>query len=73
MENIVFNSKRGYMLYNHIHERGTDSYTAREISSLIPGSIMLEENPLTFNGNVLVVWGLDKPLDLERFKISNHF
>ena len=72
LENIVFNSRRGYMLYNHIHERETDSYTAREISLQIPGSIILDENPLTFQGNVLLVWGLDKPLDMERFKISNH-
>jgi hypothetical protein len=34
-----------------------DSMTAKELISRVPGSEIFEEIPLTFPGNVLVVWG----------------
>ena len=56
-ENIVKNSKAGYVIYNHIHDNATKSMTAEEFAARIPGSIILKEEPITFPGNVLVVWG----------------
>lgn len=57
LEAYISHSKRGYMLYNHIHENQQDSYTVDEISAMIPGSRIMEESPITYKGNCLLVWG----------------
>ena len=67
LEKIVRESRRGYMIYNHIHEKKDAAFSAFEITKMIPGSKMLAENPLTFEGNVLIVWGMDIELDERRF------
>ena len=66
-ENIVKNSKAGYMIYNHLHQRPEDSMSAEEFASRIPGAVILKEKPLTFPGNVLVVWGHGSGVDLSPF------
>ena len=67
LENILENSKRGFMLYNHIHENPETGYTALEILDKIPGSALYAEDPLTFVGNVIVAWGFDTD------RMSNYF
>jgi hypothetical protein len=57
MCNIIANAKMGYVIFNHLHDSQSDSLTADEFASRIPGSQILDEVPLTFPGNVLVVWG----------------
>ena len=59
IENVLKNSKRGFMLYNHIHENPETGYSALEILERIPGSSIFAEEPLTFVGNVIVAWGYD--------------
>jgi len=71
LEKIVRNARRGYMIYNHIHKEQGAAYTALEIAELIPGSMILAENPLTFEGNVLIVWGMDVELDTSRFSMKD--
>jgi len=69
LEKIVSQSQRGYMIYNHIHEKKGSAFSAVEVAKMIPGSKILVENPLTFEGNVLIIWGLDTELDARRFSI----
>lgn len=59
IENVLRYSKRGFMLYNHIHENPETSYSALEILERIPGSSIFAEAPLTYVGNVIVAWGYD--------------
>jgi putative sugar O-methyltransferase len=59
LKRYILNSKRGYMIYNHINPTNFQSYTALEICDMIPGAILLEEVPLTDKTNVLIVWGQD--------------
>jgi len=59
---IVSNSKRGYVIFNHIQSENSKSLTAFEFSSRIPGSEIFQENPKTFKGNVLVAWGHNQNL-----------
>jgi len=66
-ENYIVHSKSGFMLYNHIHENPDASYSAQEIADRIPGSLILRENPLTYDGNVLLVWGISPDANLEAF------
>jgi putative sugar O-methyltransferase len=59
IENVLKVSKRGFMLYNHIHEDPNTGYSALEILEKIPGSSIFAEEPLTFAGNVIVAWGYE--------------
>jgi hypothetical protein len=53
----VLRAKAGYMLYNHIHENQNESYTVQEIQAMIPNSKIMDETPITYTGNYLLVWG----------------
>ena len=56
-DNVIANSRRGYMIYNQIHSNPNDSMSVYEIAGRIPGAQIFEEIPLTYPGNVLLVWG----------------
>jgi hypothetical protein len=56
-ENVIANSKAGYVIYNHIHSDPTLSLSAEEFAARIHGAEIFQEIPKTFPGNVLVVWG----------------
>lgn len=66
-ENYILHAKSGFILYNHIHENPDISYSAQDIADRIPGSLILKENPLTYAGNVLLVWGVSPQADLKNF------
>ena len=57
LESYIIHAKKGYMLYNHIHDNQDDSYTVEEMHAMIPNSRILEESPKTFDKNFLLVWG----------------
>jgi hypothetical protein len=57
LENVIKESNAGYVIYNHIHSSPSASLSAREFASRVPGAEIYEEVPLTYPGNVLVVWG----------------
>ncbi len=57
MRNVIAKAKMGYAIFNHLHDAQSESFTADEFASRIPGSQVVDEVPLTFPGNVLVVWG----------------
>jgi hypothetical protein len=65
--NVIEGSNSGYLIYNHIHEAKDDSMSAEEFASKIPGAVILKEKPLSFPGNVLVVWGHNPNANLSRF------
>lgn len=71
-EKVISKSKSGYMIYNHIHPLGSTSMSAIELAKRIPGGEIFEEIPLTYKGNVLVVWGHQKNLPTEYFKKINN-
>jgi len=66
-DNYIMHSKSGFILYNHIHDNPDISYSAQEMADRIPGSLILRENPLTYDGNVLLVWGISPKANLETF------
>ena len=66
-KNVISSSKAGYVIYNHIHEHDNVSMSAQEFASRIPGAVILKEKPLSFPGNVLVVWGYNPKADLKHF------
>jgi hypothetical protein len=69
LTDVILSSKRGYFIYNHIHANPEDSMSAIEFAARIPGAEIFEEIPLTYPGNVLVVWGHSNSLyDEELFQ-----
>jgi len=56
-EAFIKHSVNGYMLYNHIHDQQGDSYTVLEMQAKIPNSVIMPENPSTFDNNYLLIWG----------------
>jgi hypothetical protein len=67
LNRVINNSKRGFMLYNNIHENPETGYRAFEILERIPGSVAFAEEPLTYPGNLLIVWGFDPDLASKHF------
>ncbi len=57
LEKVIYNSSKGYLTWNDIALKKYGSYSLEELLSAIPGSVALEEVPLTAPGNVIVVWG----------------
>lgn len=57
LENVIADSRMGYVIYNHLHDNSSDSLTAKEFAERIKGSQIFQEIPLTYPGNCLVVWG----------------
>lgn len=67
LENVILKSSRGYFIYNHIHEDPNTGISALEFAARVPGAKIFREVPLTFPGNVLIVWGHHEgvlPVDL---------
>ena len=59
LNKVIWKSKRGYITYNEITQEEFNSYTSHELVAMIPGSKILEEEPLTYPGNCIIVWGED--------------
>lgn len=56
---IISNCPKGYMAWNLISERSGDGLSIDEVVELIPSAIVLDEFPLTDEGNKIIVWGVD--------------
>jgi putative sugar O-methyltransferase len=58
LRKVILNSKKGYITYNEITPAEFRSYKADELTSAIPGSKILKEEPLTHPKNCVIVWGM---------------
>ena len=57
LEKIILRSKRGYITYNPLSYNSLGGYSDDELLAKIPGSVRLDERPLTYQGNCIIVWG----------------
>jgi hypothetical protein len=57
LSRLIQHSKRGYMLLSKINPDDFNSCSYDELVAAIPGSRLLREEPLTYPGNALLVWG----------------
>lgn len=57
LDKIILKSKRGYITYNSHAYRLLDGYSDDELLAKIPGSVRIDERPLTYNGNCIIIWG----------------
>ena len=56
INNVILNSSRGYITWNPLSQRDLGGYQSAELIKLIPNSQIFPEKPLTYNGNVIIVW-----------------
>lgn len=54
---VILPSARGYITYNQISPDSFRSYTSDELLELIPGSVRINEVPLTHPLNCIIAWG----------------
>ena len=61
---IFKNSKKGYLTMNSgnggIYDEG--KLTLNELKSILPNISVFEENPKTYKGNYIIVWGNNNDL-----------
>ncbi|MEA5086233.1 MAG: putative sugar O-methyltransferase [Methanocorpusculum sp.] len=57
LEKIILKSKSGYITYNTLSHTILDGYSTEDLANIIPGSKIIPEEPLTADGNCIVVWG----------------
>jgi hypothetical protein len=62
LANVILNSPRGYVIFNHIQVPGSESLTAIEFANRITGAELFQEVPKTHPENVLVMWGHHKEI-----------
>ncbi|MGV8058360.1 MAG: putative sugar O-methyltransferase [Smithellaceae bacterium] len=57
LSKVILRSKKGYINYNEISPMEFNSYKANELVRIIPGSQIINEEPLTHPKNCIIVWG----------------
>jgi hypothetical protein len=58
LKNVILKSARGYITWNDIGYKSFGSYSLNELLQIIPGSRVIAEEPLTWPGNTIIVWGI---------------
>ena len=56
LDKIILNSKHGYITYNEITPAEFKSYKKDELIKILPNATILDEKPLTFKGNCIIIW-----------------
>lgn len=59
LQKIILSAHRGYITYNDINPPEYKSYKKEELLEMIPGSRIIEEKPLTYEGNCIIIWGME--------------
>lgn len=57
IENVLRTAKSGYLTWNLISEKKLDGLSVVEVCEMIEGTSVQAEDPLTDDGNVIIIWG----------------
>lgn len=55
-EKVISHSKHGYITWNRLSERNLDGYTLEEFAMKIENCRIIDEVPLTYEGNAIIIW-----------------
>lgn len=58
LSKVILKSERGYITYNRLGHDRMGGYSDDELLRKIPGSVRLDERPLTCEGNCIIAWGM---------------
>jgi hypothetical protein len=57
LSNVILGAKCGYITWNPLSWKNLDGLSVGDLLRRIPNSDVLPEVPLTFQGNLIIVWG----------------
>lgn len=57
LNDIIKHAEKGYITWNELSHTRLDGYSLEEICEMIPGSRIIDEVPLSAEGNKVIVWG----------------
>lgn len=57
LEKIILKSRAGYITWNPLSYQNLDGYSLEELLEIIPNSKTIDEQPLTYPGNRIIIWG----------------
>lgn len=57
LEKVIMKSKRGYITWNESSYKRFGGYSVDELVSAISGAIVIDEKPLTYVNNRIIIWG----------------
>jgi hypothetical protein len=60
LNNVISASKSGYITWNDMGSSILDGYSLEELLTMIPGSEIIPETPLSHKNNCIIVWGRPK-------------
>lgn len=60
LETVIRGVPRGYITCNRHVQKQMNGYTVEELVDKIDGGRIIEERPLTYPGNCVIVWGDEK-------------
>lgn len=58
LENIIDHTSSGYIMWSLLSYKILGGYSVDELLNRIKGSFVIEEQPLTYKGNCIIVWGV---------------
>ena len=57
LDKVILRSKRGYITWNSLALNAFGGYSVDELLNKIPGSVRIDERPLTNPDNCIIIWG----------------
>lgn len=60
LEKVILRSKAGYMTWNTLSHDVLDGYSLEALLEKIPGAFTIPEEPLTKEGNCIILWGINR-------------
>jgi len=57
LEKVILKSKRGLITWNNLGQNSFNAYSVSELLEIIPNSKIINENPLTYEDNCVIIWG----------------
>ena len=67
LEHIITHARKGYITWNELSHSRLNGHSIEEVCAMIPGSEIIDEIPLSAEGNQVILWGAN-PEAVSRMK-----
>ena len=67
LEHIITHARKGYITWNELSHSRLNGHSIEEVCAMIPGSEIIDEIPLSAEGNKVILWGAN-PEAVSRMK-----
>ncbi|MBR0031096.1 MAG: putative sugar O-methyltransferase [Treponema sp.] len=59
LNKVILKAKKGYITWNELSHKHFGGYSLNELLEIIPNSVVIEEKPLSYINNNIIIWGSD--------------